>query len=312
MITEILNRLRLGESSFILNGSARGEYTYLFMTADAGKGKFVYVASSFKGNIEDFLSPSSLSAPKVFAIFVDNILYIFDLHAVDIPYSVGYEILNDIDGALPLPTAELSEKAINWSNEFIENLVVPADFKYNVAVLEKSVFNARLGSLDTSYREFSYNIPVDEAVKILCDIDDRTEDALKEDIISMLEEKREYYTTQKAYEEKVKKILSEEILSPEEADEVTLSKVMRSSTAKYVNVTFDVDGIILTGKVEPSRILRVLTEKSDFSSWNFSTNVSGEKILNEYIKHFGRTFKLRCKHIKTIDYGKKIIYSRTA
>lgn len=313
MVTEVLNRLRLGESSFTLEGRARSKYVYMFMTADMGKGKIVYVASSYGGKVEDFLSSSDLYKPKAFGVFVDNILYIFDIFAVDIPYDKGYDALKEIEGVEPLPSDEFNKKAVDLSVEFIENLVIPADFKYDVATLEKMVTDARLGNCDNSYKEFSYAFSVAEIVSILCNIDGKTEDTLKEDVIKSLEAKKDYYITHKAYSQKVKKILSEEILSPEETDEVNLANAMRTSTAKFVNVTFEVDGIEATGKVEPATILKILLDRRDcFSYWNFSTSVSGEKILKEYTARFGTDFKLKCKHIKIITYGKNVIYSRTA
>ena len=123
----------------------------------------------------------------------------------------------------------------------------------------------------------------------------------------------------KAHQEMWKKIKAETkrikelvLKTPETVLEGYEQKIvdgLHSVDAKTVQVEFLYNGKTATGKVNRDTILRMLSQNDYFSSFNFTTMKSGEKIISELGAGTWRTDNpLTCKHIVKITYGKKALY----
>ena len=94
--------------------------------------------------------------------------------------------------------------------------------------------------------------------------------------------------------------------------EINMANSLQELDAKNVAVEFSVNGEQGTEKVEKDRLLRMLYDKDDFSSYDFVNGKSGEALLKKLKVGSYRSHEngvLECKHISSIKYGKKVIYS---
>ena len=137
-------------------------------------------------------------------------------------------------------------------------------------------------------------------------------------IINLEENARDEF---KAHQEMWKKIKAETerikelvLKNPETVLEDYEQKIvdgLHSVDAKTVQVEFLYNGKTATGKVNRDTILRMLSQNDYFSSFDFTTMKSGEKIISELGAGTWRTNNpLTCKHIVKITYGKKVLYQK--
>ena len=90
---------------------------------------------------------------------------------------------------------------------------------------------------------------------------------------------------------------------------------IRELDIKNVTVDFDFKGTLGSEKVEKSVLLRLLCNNGYFSSYEFANRKNGKLLLEklgagDYSGHVNGN--LRCEHIQSIRYGKKVIYTKQA
>ena len=113
----------------------------------------------------------------------------------------------------------------------------------------------------------------------------------------------------KAETERIKELVLENPETVLEDYEQKIVDGLHNVDAKTVQVEFLYDGKTATGKVNRDTILRMLSQNDYFSSFNFTTVKSGEKIISELGAGTWRADNpLTCKHIVKITYGKKVLY----
>lgn len=113
----------------------------------------------------------------------------------------------------------------------------------------------------------------------------------------------------KAETERIKELVLKNPETVLEDYEQKMVDGLHSVDAKTVQVEFLYNGKTATGKVNRDTILRMLSQNDYFSSFNFITMKSGEKIISELGAGTWRTDSpLTCKHIVKITYGKKVLY----
>ena len=113
----------------------------------------------------------------------------------------------------------------------------------------------------------------------------------------------------KAETERIKELVLENPETVLEDYEQKIVDGLHNVDAKTVQVEFLYDGKAATGKVNRDTILRMLSQNDYFSSFNFTTVKSGEKIISELGAGTWRADNpLTCKHIVKITYGKKVLY----
>lgn len=96
--------------------------------------------------------------------------------------------------------------------------------------------------------------------------------------------------------------------------EQCIIEALHSVDAKTVQVKFYYNGKTASGKIDKEKLLRIISSNDYFSSFNFTTMIGGEKVINDLGANMWRRDKtepLTCKHINKITYGKKILYERT-
>lgn len=143
----------------------------------------------------------------------------------------------------------------------------------------------------------------------LCGVVDLEEEARKD-----FDSKKDMWIKLKSYMERIKELVLEKPETILEEYERRIVDALFSVDAKTVQVEFLYHDKTAIGKVERDVILSILGTKDSFSSFNFTTIKSGEKI----IKDLGagqwigdKREPLTCKHINKITYGKKVLYERT-
>ena len=136
---------------------------------------------------------------------------------------------------------------------------------------------------------------------------------LEEEIRKDFDNNKEMWIKLKSSLERIKDIVVETPETVLEAYEQCIVDGLYSVDAKTVQVKFSYYGKTATGKVERDTILRMLVSNDYFSSYNFTTRNSGEKIIKELGAGKSRWAPeevLTCKHINKITYGKKVLYEK--
>lgn len=151
-------------------------------------------------------------------------------------------------------------------------------------------------------REFTHH----DIAKMICEYTN-----IEDEVNKMFADNRDSMIKMKLGQELIKKYIAEK--SVVEDWEIKLAESINDLKANYVNVEFNFNGNVGSEKIDPKNIIGILIGNGYFSSYNFATSKSGDKLLkilgvaNEFYK---RDTWLTCKHITKITYVRKILYER--
>lgn len=133
---------------------------------------------------------------------------------------------------------------------------------------------------------------------------------LKEEIMRRLELEREYWSNEKSFITKVEKAMQKTNLVAENW-EIEMAKGLREvPNAKSVTVEFKMDDIKATGKMEPSKLMRLLIGKEyggKIDYYDFIVHSEGKRVF-ENLNADWYDNPLTCKHITKISYGKRLLF----
>lgn len=135
---------------------------------------------------------------------------------------------------------------------------------------------------------------------------------LEETVRKDFESKKDMWIASKSCMERIRELVnnSETVL---ETHEQHIVDSLHSVDAKTVQVEFGYHGKTAIGKIDRDELLRIVRFNDYFSSYNFTTAKSGEKIIKDLGVGRWKGDKeelLTCKHINKITYGKKVLYEK--
>lgn len=186
-----------------------------------------------------------------------------------------------------LPTRELTENELKKANENVRDVILSHNGTTEKPMIKQLINNQVAANILYGLIDF------DEYVTL------------------SFEERREEYITIKSMNSTIDSLIQEH--ANVENWEIQLNSTLRGIEAKTVTVEFEYNDKIIADKIDKVKLLRILNNNSTFSSYDFSTEKNGKKVL-QYLGA-GRwknedNEELTCKHIKKITYGKNIIYKK--
>lgn len=298
LIEKFKEKVLSNDSQFYIVDERKNLY---FVKRTVGKATYIFGDYNYNG---DFSLDVKMS---IKAILSDGNIYIVDtfifypLKEEDYPENVFCfdSKVDDINSIIEkelfpnyyskLPTRELTEDEKNN----IINRVRETVLKNNSIVSDPLIVKI---------------MDVENVAKILCGLIN-----LEEYVNEYFENNKEMFITKKSINSELKKLV--EVKYNLKDWEIEMASSLRELNAKTVIVDFTVNGESGTEKIEKDALLRILYNKNYFSSYNFVNWESGEALLKKLnVGECGNHEKgpLKCEHINSIKFSKKIIYSKTS
>ena len=302
-LKEFTEKVLSPDRTFLLED---GHGKILCVKVPIGQAEYIYTMREYldgKGIVTDIYEKMEMTAivktGKIYMIkpynvmdsyneeYPENVFYINDHYMDEINSQINKKVFDELYNGLE--TVALTEGEVkNCTDEARRVLVYKKDInKYISDRCNKNI----------------ERISVQKFVDSLCGVVD-----LEEFVRKDFESKKDMWIKLKSHMERIKLFVEhpETVLKTYEQHIVD---GLHSVDAKTVQVEFLYNGKTATGKVNRDTILRMLSQNDYFSSFNFITMKSGEKIISELGAGTWRTDSpLTCKHIVKITYGKKVLY----
>lgn len=265
----------LAEKELVTDITDRLELTAIY------KNREIYIFNPY--NVMDYLDEK----------YPENVYYVNDNFLEKINDQIKEKVIDKLYGNLP--TVPLTEnKEVRCREEARHILIYKVDF----CEYENHRQNSNIGKIDR--QKFADN---------LCGVINLENEAKIE-----FYSKKEMWIKLKSSLERIKEIIStcpEIALKKYEQD---IANSLNDIEAKTVQVEFLYDGTTASAKIVPNTLLRMIDAQDYFSSYNFVSMKSGEKLIADLGAGKYSSDKkepLKIKHIQKITYGKKILYQRT-
>ena len=301
-LKEFTEKVLSPDRTFLLED---GHGKILCVKVPIGQAEYIYTMREYldgKGIVTDIYEKMEMTAivktGKIYMIkpynvmdsyneeYPENVFYINDHYMDEINSQINKKVFDELYNGLE--TVALTEGEVkNCTDEARRVLVYKKDInKYISDRCNKNI----------------ERISVQKFVDSLCGVVD-----LEEFVRKDFESKKDMWIKLKSHMERIKLFVEhpETVLKTYEQHIVD---GLHSVDAKTVQVEFLYNGKTATGKVNRDTILRMLSQNDYFSSFNFITMKSGEKIISELGAGTWRTDSpLTCKHIVKITYGKNVL-----
>lgn len=302
LIEEFIKRVKNGEQSFEIKKGEGIGYNYIFMLCPVGKAKYVYCDYS---SYEHFCS--SLDTKLTLAAIVDENMKIYIIN----PYKLG--IYPSDQDKMPDNVVELSckEADLYVANEIFPKFytelpiqeITDEDSLSNLKKQARRILLSKDSSLEVK-RDVSFFKQQDIADSI-CGFIDLTEEAKKR-----LLEYRDYWIHVKSTNAKIKEFMDDKNTLADWEREI--AEGLSSVEAKAVSIEFELNGKTAIGKMTPETIIYNMVEGDNFDDYDFCTRTQGKALIN---KLGAKTWRhedncLMGTNIKSITYGKKVLYER--
>lgn len=283
--------------SFQMCGNG-GNY-YYFMQCKVCDATYIF-------RIDCYTEPANLTkSAKLTAIVADGLIYLIDYFFFN--HLLSYE-------DFPAGVQRFSDKLEEINNEV--NLVIFREFFDGLPTnpikdpreldgLKRMAREILLEGTKNPYTKTPSSIfDESDVCKILCGQMDVKEEALKR-----LNAKRDAWITQKNHAVQLDTYFkSSDLIAPWEQE---MANALANTEAVQVVVEFTFNGITDSIKARPDTIRHRLTQKADFSYWDFSVAKEGKAFLKKLDAN-SRAYstKLYCSHITRILYRGKPLYER--
>lgn len=300
-LQEFVDKVRLtGYKPFSLKAKESDTVrNYCFIKDEVGQAIFIY--GEYGYGEESILTNLSMKY-KLVAIYVDNIIYLYD------PLFFGIWRNDDIH--LPECVTIFNEKIIKGYNNIIKTFVFPnfieslEDIELEENDIRECRQKARESVFASKYTE-TYHLPEFNEQTVINIISGLVD--VVEIITKLLEEKKPFLTYDKAIVNKVKQFMKEPDIV--EDWEKRLADGLNSINAKYVTVEFTVGEKTTVGKISPKAIIRKMIRFDDIDKWDFDTITAGSKVMKD-LGLEGWQDRLYPSHITKVTYGKKVLFER--
>ena len=142
------------------------------------------------------------------------------------------------------------------------------------------------------------SISDNQLLQILCGCE-----TLENTVTAKLEEKKDFYGAQKATLEEVMRQMKRHDLVTEL--EQTLADSIYDLDAKSITVEFEVNQVVVSAKMSPSRLMSIIVDRDEIDYWDFLVDIRGKELFNAL-----NVKSLSIGDISRITFGKKVLYTK--
>lgn len=299
-LTEFINEVRKGEPSFEVSEGGFG----VFSRMRHGKAEFIVgdVGYGSKLNIEIDTKMA------IFAIVHDGEVIIMDNYHFDTYKWRCSGHLEHVEGMNDVTFLDWKLKSVNsaiteFFNEWYATLPVE-DYvltRSDIELLKKRELG--MVAKDTEAQRW---IGTKELIAFL--------DGEIPDIFSYvkeytLEKNRDSYIKYKSCEAAEREYLQSGHICEWERKLGEILKRACSEGVRFLNVSFERNGLCAAGKVDPNSIFRALTSNDYFGEFTFNTRPEGKRVYRE-LAIAGHGNELRFGDISDISYKREVLWSR--
>lgn len=286
-----------------------GNKTYHFLQDEVGKARYVYGFSNYWN--EDFYAQLD-AKPKIIAIVSDENIYVLDVFFLDI-YVYGNDKVTLPNNVFILEeyTAEQNENISNTIfHEFYNKLGTDensiTDSEKELKEKARSYIFSK--SADLPNVELKPLLNVQDIAHILCGFTD-----FEKEVKERLNKDKEQWIRKKSTDKKIKSLMENSETAA--CYEIEIADGIRSVEAKTVTVEFELNGKVVSAKINPDIIIRKMVQNDYFSGYDFEIAKRGDELIKGLGASTWRSGNngnelLTCKNISKITYGKKELYVR--
>ena len=272
---------------------------YHFIQGRVGKARYVYGTYSHQDKI--FQSGLNL-APELVSIVSNNHVYIVNHYFFNLKrYSPGKNTLPDNTSYLDCHKA----------NGYVDDVIFPKFYgalkitenidKPECRKKAREILLTKRKTIDELHMDDCFDLQ--DVANFLCGfihIEDEAE--------HRLEAKKNYYIGEKSERTKIMEHLEDPSIA--ENWERKIAEGLQSVDAKAVTVEFEINGKQSSGKLSPGIIIKKLIQNESFHSYDFITSKHGNQVMENLGIEYSYTMDnvLKCSHIKSITYGKRVLY----
>lgn len=281
----------------------KGNITYYFLQNKVGNAKYIYGGRDYWN--EKFYNAIDFK-PELVAIVSDGKVYILNEFMLEVPSYMKHALPNNVFYFYE------EKKEIN---KFVEDVIFKKFYKSlkPIALVSTPTLEEKarkillLGNKCVEKPQFSSCFNEQDMVDILCGFIDVEAEAERR-----LQEGKAEWIKIVSENEKLDYLICNPDEDVAEPWEIEIADALNSVEAKTVTVEFLLNGKTGFAKIDPQNLLRNLLKRDYLSSWDFTTSVSGEKLLKELgasASWSSNEPRLTCEHITKITYGKKVLYT---
>ena len=294
-ITEFIEKVRTEAGSFTIENNH-------FIKDQVEKATYIYCIRGY-GDASYYMRTEC--KPTLAAILSDNTIYIVDTFCFGPSVynkEINKEILSQTADIVVFSSA-VTEKVNDMNDTLLPELYEKLPVKesdnesYCREEAREYIFegkDANTAAINRMRNRMGLTLSENEFATILCGIT-----TIEELAKTKFEKNKERWTDEKADIEKVCAYMKSQDTVKDW--EIAIAEALKSVDAKNVNVTFEKENHIWSGKIEPYRLQRCLQKESVLRYWDFNTT-SDRGILDKC--------KVTCDDITKITYGKKVLFER--
>lgn len=302
IMEEFLQHIQNGDTSFIIYKS-KNTKKLIFTSITIGKATFFYLGRIYG-------SESVVDKLEMAAVIANNTVYIIDT----------YEFNAYSDNSDPIPAgmmlwSELKESISNqtkqYAEQFYDTLPVTQINEEYMDTIKQNVRDHILKNTPESYTEpyeiLTPKITPDEIKEILTG-----KQNLKTMVYDKMNEQRDIHISRKTDKQAFNDMLHDKNVVEQYEKDICDGI---SIDAKFVTINFEFKNKTATGKIEPSKLRRIIAHNDCFTEYNFATWKEGKQIITHLnpstYSYDNEADKLTGKNITSITYGKKVLYEKT-